>query len=65
MKRDIVDTLNEFLKELKLENAEQIGEMTLVLHEGIVVTYPMSLTPSGIDSAKETAKEMIETSMKR
>ncbi|KGP73581.1 TetR/AcrR family transcriptional regulator [Pontibacillus yanchengensis] len=51
-----------YLKQLGLEHVDDIAERLLILHEGITVTYSMSLS-KGIAAAKETANEIINANI--
>ncbi|MGE6204558.1 TetR/AcrR family transcriptional regulator [Guptibacillus hwajinpoensis] len=59
-KRWLMQVFTTFLKELKLQDAEKLGEKLLILHEGVTVTYSMNLS-SKVASAKETAQLLIQT----
>ncbi|MDO6654608.1 TetR/AcrR family transcriptional regulator [Anaerobacillus sp. 1_MG-2023] len=57
-KRWLMELFTTYLKELEFQNAEELGEILLILHEGVTVSYSMSLS-SKVASAKETAKLLI------
>ncbi|GGE51477.1 TetR family transcriptional regulator [Pullulanibacillus camelliae] len=55
-KRWLKQLFATFLRHLEFDQADEIAEKLLMLHEGITVTYSMNLSTNGIASAKETVQ---------
>ncbi|XQY92236.1 TetR/AcrR family transcriptional regulator [Metabacillus sp. HB246100] len=58
-KKWLKQLFTKFLKEIGFSNTEEIGDQLLMLHEGMMVTYSMSLSSNGIGSVKEAVKIII------
>ncbi|WP_197057421.1 TetR/AcrR family transcriptional regulator [Pontibacillus halophilus] len=59
-KRWLKNLFRTFIEELGMEQAQELAERLLVLHEGITVTHSMNLSTNGIDSVKETVRLLLQ-----
>ncbi|QST01027.1 TetR/AcrR family transcriptional regulator [Pontibacillus sp. ALD_SL1] len=61
-KRWLKQLFISLLEEAGVKNPDEAGEKLLVLHEGVTVTYSMSLSTNGVDLVKDTVQLIINES---